>query len=179
MLSGDHCGAKSKINLVMAGVEAGVLGGLCMMAWLAILSLFQGRSIWSMPNLLASTFYGEAALRRGFRWTSLSGVALQLIVSAAAGLLFGFAVSGIADRGRVMLLGLAAGVAWYFLSLGVFWRYVNPMVPLYARGSGMFLAHVGMGIFLGSFPRYVEALETDKAGRGAGDATVKPSSKAE
>ncbi len=150
-----------------------------MMAWLAILSLFQGRSIWSMPNLLASTFYGEAALRRGFRWTSLSGVALQLIVSAAAGLLFGFAVSGIADRWRVMLLGLAAGVAWYFLSLGVFWRYVNPMVPLYARGGGMFLAHVGMGIFLGSFPRYVEALETDKAGGGAGDSTGKPSSEAE
>ena len=169
MSSGDCSGARSKINLVMAGVEAGVLGGLFVMAWLATLSLLQGRSIWSMPNLLASTFYGEAALRRGFRWSSLSGVALQVIVSAAVGLLFGLAVSGVANRGRVMMLGLAAGAAWYFLSVGIFWKYVNSMVPLYAGGGGMFLAHVGMGAFLGSFPRYLQALEPDLAPGGAGD----------
>src|SRR5216683_2488827 len=109
MSSGDYSNARSKINLVMAGVEAGVLGGLFMMAWMATLSLLQGRSIWSIPNLFASTFYGEAALRRGFRWTSLSGVALQVIVSGAAGLLFGFAVSGVVNRGRVMALGVGAG----------------------------------------------------------------------
>src|ERR1041384_4550368 len=157
MSSGDHIGGGSKINLALAGVEAGVLGGLFMMAWLAMLPLLQGRSVWSIPNLLASTFYGEAALRRGFRWTTLSGVALHVIVSAVAGLLFGWAVSGIAKRGRVMALGLAAGVAWYFLSLGVFWKFVNPMVPLYTRGGGMLLAHVGMGFFLGCFPRYLRA----------------------
>src|SRR6058998_3738901 len=135
MPSGDQSGWISKINLAMAGVEAGILGGLFMMLWLAFLSLLQGRSVWSIPNLLASTFYGEEALRRGFRWTTLSGLALHLIVSAAAGLLFGLAVSRITSRGRrVMLLGLAAGVVWYFVSLGVFWRYLNPMVPLYTRG---------------------------------------------
>src|SRR2546427_13266923 len=125
MASGDYSSARSKINLVMAGLEAGVLGGLFMMAWLATLSLLQGRSIWSIPNLLASTFYGEAALRRGFRWTSLSGLALHVIVSAAAGLLFGFAVSGIANRGRGMGLGFAAGIAWDFLWVGLLWEYWN------------------------------------------------------
>src|SRR5215475_13135263 len=140
MPSGDQSGGGSKIYRAMAGVEAGVLGGLFMMAWLAILSLLQGQSVWSIPNLLASTFYGEAALRRGFRWTTLSGVALHLIVSVAAGLLFGSAVSGIAGRGRVMTLGFAAGVAWYFLSEGFFWKHVNPLVPLYTRGGGMLLA---------------------------------------
>src|SRR5215470_630580 len=119
---GDYSGARSKINLVMAGVEAGVLGGLFMMAWLATLSLLQGRSIWSIPNLLASTFYGEAALRRGFRWTTLSGVALHLIMTAVAGLVFGLAVGGVASRSRVMLLGLASGMTWYFLTVGVFWK---------------------------------------------------------
>ncbi len=161
MASGDHNGRKSKINLLMAGVEAGVLGGLFVIAWLAMLSLLEGRSVWSMPNLLASTFYGEVALRRGFRWSSLSGVALQLLVSSAAGLLFGLAVRGIANRSRVMFLGVATGLAWYFLSVGVFWKYVNPMVPFYARGGGMLIAHLGMGVFLGSFPKYVAALESD------------------
>src|SRR5437879_13595458 len=136
MPSGDQSGWISKINLAMAGVEAGILGGLFMMLWLAFLSLLQGRSVWSVPNLLASTFYGEAALRRGFRWTTLSGLALQLIVSATAGLLFGLAVSGIVSRGRVMLLGLTAGAFWAFLTRGVFWQYVKPMVPLSTRGGG-------------------------------------------
>src|SRR2546427_7327053 len=122
MRSGN--GGASKMPLVIAGIESGVLGGMFMLGWLALLSLVQGRSVWSVPNLLASTFYGEAALRRGFRWTTLSGVALHLIVSVVAGLLFGSAVNGIASRGRVMTLGVAAGVAWYYLSQGFFWKYV-------------------------------------------------------
>ena len=135
-----------------------------MLGWLALLSLAQGRSIWSMPNLLASTFYGEAALRSGFHWATLSGMALHVIMSGAAGLLFGLAVSRVVSRKRVMLLGLAAGVAWYFLSLGIFWRHVNPMVPLYAQGGGLFLAHVWLGLFLGSFPKFLQELCAQPAG---------------
>src|SRR5437868_15235127 len=123
MASGNH--GSAKVLQAVAGVESGILGGALMLVWLGLLSFLQGRSVWSIPNLLASTFYGEEALRRGFRWTTLSGLALHLIVSAAAGLLFGLAVSRITSRGRrVMLLGIAAGVVWYFVSLGVFWRYL-------------------------------------------------------
>src|SRR6059036_69653 len=100
MPSGDQSGGGSTIHLFMAGVQSGVLGGLFMIVWLALLSLLQGRSAWSIPNLLASTFYGEAAMRHGFRWATLSGVALHVIVSALAGVLFGMAVSGIVGRGK-------------------------------------------------------------------------------
>src|SRR3989442_6821425 len=99
----------SKLYLAMAGLEAGVLGGLFMMAWLAGLSMLQGRSVWSVPNLMASTFYGDAALRRGFRWATLSGVALHLIVCAMAGPLFRVAVSRIREQARLMALGPVAG----------------------------------------------------------------------
>src|SRR5712691_5304549 len=125
MASGNH--GSAKVLQAVAGVESGILGGALMLVWLGLLSFLQGRSVWSIPNLLASTFYGEAALRRGFRWTTLSGVALHVIMTAAVGLLFGLAVSGIASRGRVMLLGLAAGMAFYFLSQEFFWKHVNPM----------------------------------------------------
>ena len=81
MASETHSDAGSKILQAMAGVESGVRGGLFMLVWLGLLSLLQGRSIWSIPNLLASTFYGEAALRRGLRWTTLSGVALHRYTS--------------------------------------------------------------------------------------------------
>ena len=158
MASGDHDDAVSKVFQAMAGVESGVLGGAFMLVWLGLLSLVQGGSIWSVPNLLASTFYGEAALRRGFRWTTLSGIALHLIMAAMAGLVFGLAVGGIASRSRVMLLGLAAGMSWYFLGLDIFWKHVNPIVPPYFQGGGMLLAHLGLGYFLGSFPKYLGEL---------------------
>jgi hypothetical protein len=160
MASGNHGDAGSKVLQALAGVESGVLGGAFMLVWLGLLSLLQGRSVWSISNLLASTFYGESAMRRGFRWTTLSGVALHLIMAAMAGLLFGLAVGGIASRSRVMLLGLAAGMTWYFLGLDVFWKHVNPIVPPYFVGNGMLLAHIGLGYFLGSFPKYLGELST-------------------
>src|SRR5690348_7138588 len=119
MRSGNDNDA-SRMPLVIAGLESGVLGGVFMLGWQALAALIQGRSVWSMPNLLASTFYGQEALRRGFRFSTLSGVALEVIMSASVGLLFGLAVSAVASRKRVMLLGLGAGAAWYFLSLGIF-----------------------------------------------------------
>ena len=158
MASGNHGDAGSKILQATAGLESGVLGGAFMLVWLGLISLLEGRSVWSVSNLLASTFYGEAALRRGFRWTTLSGVALHLLMAAMVGLVFGLAVGGIASRRRVMLLGLAAGMAWYFLGLDLFWKHVNPIVPLYFRGGGMLLAHLGLGYFLGSFPKYLGEL---------------------
>jgi hypothetical protein len=170
MPSGNHSSAGSSVLRALAGVESGVIGGVFMLAWLALLSLLQGRSIWSIPNLLASTFYGEAALRRGFRWTSLSGVALHLIMTAMAGLMFGVAAGGIASRGRVMLLGFASGMAWYFLWLGFFWKLMNPMVPVYGSGGGMLLAHLGLGYFLGSFPKYWSELKSAPAPTPALDA---------
>jgi hypothetical protein len=158
MPSGNHGDAGSKVLQAMAGVEAGVLGGTFMLVWMGLVSSLQGRSVWSVPNLLASTFYGEAALRRGFRWTTLSGLALHLIMAAVAGLVFGLAVGAVANRGRVMVLGLAAGMVWYFLGPDVFWKHVNPIVTPYFSGGGMLLAHLGLGYFLGSFPRYLGEL---------------------
>jgi hypothetical protein len=149
----------SKAPLVIAGIESGVLGGVFMLAWLALLSLLQGRSVWSIPNLLASTFYGDAALSRGFRWSTVSGLALHLLMSAAAGLLFALLAGGMASRKRVMLLGVGAGAAWYFLSLDFFWKHINPMVPLYASGAGPFIGHLGLGIFLGSVPKFRDELD--------------------
>jgi hypothetical protein len=161
MGSGSESG--SKLFQAVAGLESGVLGGVFMLAWLALGSALEGRSVWRVSNLMASTFYGDAALRRGFRWTTLSGVALHVIMTATLGLLFGLAVSEVASRSRVRLLGLGTGMAWYFVTLGVFWRHVNPVVELDSRGAGMFLAHLGLGLFLASFPWFLGELEAGDA----------------
>jgi hypothetical protein len=152
-------GDQRKINIVLAGIQAGILGGLAMLVWLAMASLWNGRSIWSIANLLGSTFYGEAAFRRGFRWPTATGLAFHFVLAAVVGIVFGFVVSGVAGRTRVMLMGLFFGLAWYYLSFGLLWNLVNKRVPLYGTGASMVLAHVLFGTFLGRTPRYRSALE--------------------
>ena len=88
MPSGNQSGVSSRTNILLAGLESGVAGGLAMLAWLAAVSLWNGRSVWSIPNLLATTFYGEAALRRGFRWMTLSGLSFHLFLTGLFGMNF-------------------------------------------------------------------------------------------
>jgi len=133
-----------------------------MLGWLALVSVWNGRSVWSVSNLLATTFYGEPALGRGFRWMTLSGLALHLCLTGLVGVAFAFAVRSLAWRGRIILLGLLAGLAWYYACFGFFWRHVNPLVTIYSPQHGMLFAHLALGAFLGFTPRFRRAL--DRAG---------------
>ncbi|MGH9657790.1 MAG: hypothetical protein ACRD96_04545 [Bryobacteraceae bacterium] len=138
----------SRASIVLAGLQAGVLGGVAMLAWLSVASVWGGRSIWTAANLLATTFYGEAALRRGFRWATLSGAAFQLVLAGALGVTFGFAVYRIQSEIRVALLGLLFGLAGYLVAV----RFLFPH-------DGMLVAYVLLGLFLGRFPRFLRSLE--------------------
>jgi hypothetical protein len=126
-------------------------------------SLWMGRSFWWMPNLLASTFYGEEALRRGFRWETVAGISLHLLLTALCGVAFSFLISRVDGRRRVAILALAAGLGWYYFSFGLLWKGLNPLVPLYSHGGGMFVAHAVFGMFLSRAPAYRRALDHDGA----------------
>ena len=129
-----------------------------MLGWLALASAFERRSVWSIPNLLASTFYGETALRRDFATSTLSGVALHLLVYAVAGVVFGLLIRDNGNRLRVVLLGMLSGVGLYYLCFGLVWKSVNPLVPLYSPDRPMLLGHLLYGTFLGRFPVYLRAV---------------------
>jgi hypothetical protein len=151
--------SRTRWNIVLAGIEAGILGGILMLAWMALVSAAHGRSIWYVPNLLATTFYGDDAMRRGFRWMTASGIALHLLLTGGVGILFSIAVSRLTSRRRVMLAGVAGALAWYYLGYWFFWRAINGLVLLYTPESGMLMAHVGLGICLGLAPRFRRHLE--------------------
>jgi uncharacterized protein DUF6789 len=151
-------------HILLAGIEAGVVGGLLMMAWLGLVSLLYGRTVWHPANLIATTFYGEEALRRGFRWATLSGFSLHLVVCVTIAIAFGLLVNRIPGRRRVLLLGLAAGLAWYLIGFTFFWRLVNPVVLEYRPSQAMLVAHLLFGVCLGTLPGYREALR--RAGFG-------------
>ena len=144
---------------MLAGLQAGVLGGASMLAMLSVAAMFHGRSFWSASNLLATTFYGDDALRRGFRYSTLSGAALLVILAAFLGVAFALATSRIHQRIRVRLLGLGFALAWFVLCDRALWSAVSPLVDIYAPTLDMTLGHIMLGFFLGSYPKYAARID--------------------
>src|ERR1039458_1326342 len=88
------------VTVFLAGLQAGMIGICWMLAWLGLSAMGQSRSFWTAENLMASVFHGGAAIRRGFGFSTFSGIALYLLVYSLLGA--GFAVAG---RHRVTGLG--------------------------------------------------------------------------
>jgi hypothetical protein len=131
------------------GLEAGVIGGIAMLAMLVSGSLLRGRVWWEVPNLLGTTFYGTRAFRSGVGMATVSGTALHMVITGTIGGLFGLACGWIVERRRLVLMGVLAGIVWYYLGDATFWNRVNPMVPLYSPPGVTLLAHMLFGACLG------------------------------
>ncbi len=141
------------LTRVAGGLEAGVLGGLAMLALLAIVSLARGRHWWEAPNLLGSTFYGYRALGSGIGMATLSGSALHLVITGAIGCAFGLACGSIPGRRRLVLLGLATGIGWYYFADFILWPPINRLIPLYSFTPAFLTAHALFGVCLGYLAR--------------------------
>ena len=100
------------LEIFLAGLQAGMIGICWMLAWLGLSAMGQRRSFWTAENLMASAFHGDAAIRRGFGTTTLSGIALYLLIYSLLGALFALCVRGACHRpgraaaGRAVLRGL-------------------------------------------------------------------------
>jgi hypothetical protein len=132
-----------------SGIEAGIVGGAAMLGMLVSESLWSGHVWWEVPNLLGSTFYGTRALRSGAVLSILAGIALHFVITGTLGGLFGLAFGGIHQRGRLLLLGVAAAVGWYNLANATFWPRVNPWVPLASPRPATIFSHILLGACLG------------------------------
>jgi hypothetical protein len=140
-----------------AGLQAGVLGALVLFVCVMIGSLWDGRSIWVVPNLFATTFFGSDAYRNQLLRTSWTGIALIVAVYGLLGALWGCIFR---DR-RVPWLGIygaIAGLGVYFVFYGWLWRHVNPLVTLYAPNRQLQLGHVLWGIVLARSPLYARRI---------------------
>jgi hypothetical protein len=157
MSSGN--GVRPNWLLALAGIQAGVGGALVLLGYLALDSAWHRRSIWLVPNLMASTFYGESAYQPRFGTRTSTGLALLLVLYGLLGALFGLLVRDQGSRLRMTILGLIFGTGWFFLSFDVLWKYVNPMVRMYSPDRAMFVGHLLYGGLLGRrFPAYVRSM---------------------
>jgi hypothetical protein len=150
---GNDGGRRIPLRHALAGLQAGVLGALVIFACLMIGSLWNGRSIWVVPNLFATTFFGSEVYRNQLLRTSWTGIALIVAVYGALGVLWGCIWR---DRRKpwLALYGAIAGLCVYFLSYGSLWRHVNPLVTLYAPDRQLQLGHILWGMVLARSPLY-------------------------
>jgi len=139
----------------LAGLEAGIIAALVLLGWLALASAWYRRSIWTAANIMATTFYGEAALGRDFTFRTVAGIALYLVLYGAIGALFGLTLASRDASLRTILIGALVGLGWYYLSFAILWQNINPLIPLYTHRGPMMAGHALYGILLGRFPRYL------------------------
>jgi hypothetical protein len=131
------------------GIEAGVVGGMVTLGFLVFASILARQGWWQIPNLLGSTFYGNRAFRAGASMATLSGMALQFVISGLIGAAFALVCARIKRRGRIFLLGVLTGLVWHYLSEALFWPHVNPRVPAYTSEPLILFGNVLFGFCLG------------------------------
>jgi len=137
---------------ILAGVEAGVLGGLAMLGWFLLSSALLHHSVWTIPNLLGSVLDDGEMLRSGFSGVTVSGLSLHFFVAGVVGILFGLVAAGIRSRRRVMFLGIITGLIWFYLSNAFIWRKLGALVWVYSSPRTLLVGHLVFGIVLGLYP---------------------------
>ena len=143
------------LSACLAGLQAGMAAALVMLAWLGLAAVWRQSSFWTAENLWASTFYGASAIRSGFSTSTLSGIALYLLVYSTLGGLFAAVVRAKLPRLTLVLAGVVVAAGWYYLSFHVIWHAINPLVSLLHAERPTLLGHVIYGAALAGFPRYL------------------------
>jgi hypothetical protein len=148
--------------LALAGLQAGILAGLIALIYLMLDGAIRGRGLWSFANLVSAALYQGRALSNSFRWATLVGMALHLLVSGMVGVGFAFILRPFASKPRrSSLVAACLGLVWYFASCRYLWPQVNPALVIYQPFPGMLLAHLVFGLCMGrtaSFAREIGAV---------------------
>ena len=143
----------------MAGLQAGVLAGLIALLYLMLDGAIRGRGLWAFANLVSATIYQGRALSNSFRWATLVGMALHLLISGVVGVAFAFVVARFGSKPlRSYLVAACLGLLWYFAACRFLWPKINPAVVIYQPFPGMLLAHLLFGLCMGWAPWFAREI---------------------
>jgi hypothetical protein len=148
----------SPIAVFLGGLQAGMIGICWMLAWLGLSAIGQRRSFWTAENLMASVFHGDAAIRRGFGFSTLSGIALYLLIYSLLGALFALGVRNRFTGMGTVLLGVLFSLAWYWVWFRALGQTLMPLVWLLHAENSTAFGHVLFGILIARFPAYLPKL---------------------
>jgi hypothetical protein len=145
----------SRYAVVLAGLQAGMMATLAMLLWMGVSAAWQRRTFWTSENLLATAFYGGRSVHNGFSASTLSGLALYLLLYSTLGCLFATIAGKRSPSPRLVLVGIAVGLGWYYLSFHLLWRAVEPLIPLLHAVVPTALGHMIYGAGIGRFPHFL------------------------
>jgi hypothetical protein len=143
------------LAIFLAGLQAGTIAVLWMLAWMGLSAMWQRRSFWSAENLMASVLAGSPAIRSGFYGSTWSGIALYLLIYSLLGAIFALLVRDrFTGKGR-LLVGIFYSVGWYTLFFRDLGRTLMPLVWLLHAERATVLGHVIFGALLTRFPIFL------------------------
>jgi hypothetical protein len=143
------------LSVFLAGLQAGMVGVWWMLAWMGASAVWQRRSFWTPENLMASVFYGHAAILRGFAASTVSGLALYVLLYSLLGAGFAMAVGGRLPRLRMALASMAFALCWYYAAFHLAAKTIAPLIALLDTGRTTVLGHAIYGALLARFPVYL------------------------
>jgi len=144
------------IDRLLAGLQAGTLGTLWMLAWMGLSAVWQRRSFWAPENLMANALHPRGEIAADFQWSSLSGLAVYVLIYGALGAVFAFLAGRHATRqARITLLALLFALAWYYFSFHLLWKTVAPAITFLHPERATVTGHVIYGLILSRFAAYL------------------------
>ncbi len=149
-------GAAESLKLrywVLAGLETGIIGGVCVLLYSAFGSLAAGEAVWGTPARIAAAAFGRGILHDGAA-AAAAGLSAVFFFAGVAGMSFGALVRWQWAFRRVVLLGPLVALGWYCL---VFELLAGGPGAIGTRRSLM-AAHVVFGLVLAMYPRFLHAL---------------------
>jgi hypothetical protein len=141
-------------STLLAGLQAGMVGALWMLAWLGVSSSWQNRGFWNSENLFATAFYGSDAVRSDFGLKTLPGLALYLLLYSVLGGVFALVTRDRVPPLRLMLAGMLFALGWFYLSFHLIWKSAMPLVYLLYSERPMVVGHLLYGVCVGRFPAH-------------------------
>jgi hypothetical protein len=151
------------LSATLAGLQAGMVGALWMLAWLGVSAAWQNQGFWNSENLFATLFYGSDAVRSDFSWNSIAGLALYLLLYSLLGGIFALALHGQARSGRLVLIGIIFALGWFYLSFHLLWKTVMPLAYLLSSDRPTMVGHLIYGVCIGRFPAHDPARRLEEA----------------
>jgi hypothetical protein len=120
---------------------------------------------WGFVSLAAAAF-GAGVARGGFALAGFAGAALQIFGAGLVGALFGLCMRARWALRRVVLMGLAFGLGWYYLGYEILLSRFGLGSYAGAPRRSLLAAHLVFGLVLAAYPRVAAALDTTSQSGG-------------
>jgi hypothetical protein len=143
---------------LLAGVETGIIGGVIMMLWFALDSLFEQQYWWAMLNLWGAAVYGNRVFSMGLGMATLTGAALHLFLHGTGGALWSLLAGRLTHFWLHLAGSIGAAAVWYFVLHHWFWPAVAPAVSRMTPMPATALAYLLFGAALSRGARRVREL---------------------